>query len=50
MLAYCHLDPEEHTSVKFESKYKDFHSRNAYYIVVCKLVANTGYFVPASVC
>ena len=26
MLVYCHLDPNEQTSMKFESKYKTFHS------------------------
>ena len=27
MLGYCQLDPQEQTSVKFESIYKTFHSR-----------------------
>ena len=27
MQTYCKLDPQKQTSVKFESKYKDFHSR-----------------------
>ena len=26
MLSYCQLDPKEQTSVKFQSKYKNFHS------------------------
>ena len=28
MLSYCHLDPNEQTSVKCQLKYKNFHSRN----------------------
>ena len=27
MVGYCKLDPSEQTSVKFQSKYKTFHSR-----------------------
>ena len=30
VLAYCQFDPWDQTTVKFESKYKTFHSRNAF--------------------
>ena len=42
MLVNCPLDPWEQTSVKFESKYKTFHSRK--YIWKCR-VRNIGHFV-----
>ena len=39
MLIYCQLDPKEHTSVKFEAKYKTIHSRNTSENVVCEMAA-----------
>ena len=44
-LIYCQLYPWEQNSVKFESKYKTFHSRKC--IWTCRL-RNGGHFVPAS--
>ena len=41
-LTYCHLDPQEQTSVKFALKYKTFHSSNI--IWKCRL-RNGGHFV-----
>ena len=41
MLEYCYLDPYEQTSVKFESKYKTFHSWKC--IWKCRL-GNGGHF------
>ena len=47
MLIYCQLDPKEHTSVKFEAKYKTIHSRNTSENVVCEMAAivSTGRWV-----
>ena len=42
MLPFCHLDPWEQTSVKFESKWKTFHSWKC--LRSCRLW-NGGYFV-----
>ena len=42
MLAYCQLDPWELISVKFESEFYNFHSRNAFEIAVFQ---NGGHFV-----
>ena len=37
MLTDCQLDPWEHTSVKFESKYKIFFREDAFENVVCEM-------------
>ena len=42
MLPYCRLDTREQTSMKFESKYKSFHSWNCMW--KCRL-RNGGHFV-----
>ena len=47
MFTFCQLDHQEHTSVKFESKYKTFNSRKC--IWKCRL-RNCGHLVSASVC
>ena len=39
VLAYCQLDPGEQTPVKFESKYKTFHSQKAYENIVYEMAA-----------
>ena len=39
MLTYCQWDPEEQTSVKFECKYKTFHSWKCTLNVVCEMAA-----------
>ena len=39
MLTYCQLDPQEQTSVKFESKYKTFIQENPVENIVCRIVA-----------
>ena len=39
MLGYGQLDPYEQTSVKFQSKYKTFHSWNASEYIICKIAA-----------
>ena len=39
MLPYCQLDPTEHISVKFYSKFKSFHSRNALEYVISDMAA-----------
>ena len=36
MLAYCHLDSQEQISVKIESEFYHFQSKNAFEIVVCQ--------------
>ena len=46
-LGYCHLDTWEQTSVKFNSKFKHFHSRKC--IWKCCL-ENGGHFVSVSMC
>ena len=37
VLGYCQLDPSEQTSVKFESKFKTFHSRKCIWNIVCQM-------------
>ena len=36
---YCQLGPKEHISMKFYLQFKDCHSRNCIWNVVCKMVA-----------
>ena len=43
VLGYCQLDPKEQTSVKFESKYKTFHSRKCIWLK--RSLRNGGHFV-----
>ena len=43
MLGYCQLDPKEQTSVKFQSKYKTFHSQKC---IWKHRLLNGGHFVP----
>ena len=38
MLTYWQLDPQEHGSVKFGSKYKHFREQNIFDNVVCKMI------------
>ena len=38
-MAYCQFIPQEHTSVKFETKYKPFIQRNAFENATCKMSA-----------
>ena len=47
MLPYCQLDPTEHISMKFYSKFRSFHSRK--YTRKCRL-RNGGHFVSAWMC
>ena len=47
MMYYCHLDPEEKPSVKFDSKFKHFHSWKCLWKFHLQ---NHGHFVSASVC
>ena len=47
LLPYCQLDPKEHISVKFESKYRTFHSRKCTW--KCRLESG-GHFVSALMC
>ena len=42
MLAYCQLDPQEQTSVKFQPKYKILIDENAFENIVCQI---GGHFV-----
>ena len=37
MFTYCRLDPQEQISVKFESKYKAFHSTDAFECIICNM-------------
>ena len=46
MLVYCQLDPREQSSVKFKSKYKNFHSRKC--IWKCRL-RDGGHFVQGDI-
>ena len=39
VLTYCQLDPQEQTSVKFESHYKTSIHENAFENVVCEMAA-----------
>ena len=39
MLSYCQIDPKEHISVKFYSKFNSFYSRNAFENVVWQVAA-----------
>ena len=47
MLPYCELDLKEHISVKFDLKFKNFHSQKNTW--KCRL-QNGSHFVSASMC
>ena len=46
MLTYCHLDSLKQSSVKFEAKYKTFHSRKC--ILKCR-IGNCSHFVQGKI-
>ena len=39
MVNYCEMDSKNQTCVKFESKYEDFHTKNAFENIICNMVA-----------
>ena len=39
MMTYCQLDPKEHISMKYFSKFKIFHPRNAFENIICGMAA-----------